>query len=388
MKTTLHTDWTVGDICEGFIYDKNEDKGLFGLGGKLIIQPEYQRNYIYGDGKKDVAVVESLLKGYPLGLIYFVKNADGMYEVLDGQQRITSFARFVRQSWRFSVERNGKPQYFDSLDEDEQKRITEAPLTIYVCEGEPSEIQKWFETINIAGVPLNEQELRNASYHGTFVTKARAVFSNMGNANMPRWKTYANGDPKRQKILEAALDWVSDGEIDKYMALHRNDDNIIELNNHFETVIDWIDSIFDYTGNEVCGLAWGRLYREYHTKAYSKDEITKRVDTLLSDTQVTNKRGIFEYVLGNEKNKSLLNVRVFDDKTKKAVYDKQTKVAIENGTSNCPLCALGNDSNKARIYKISEMDADHVTAWSNGGATDISNCQMLCKTHNRAKGNK
>ncbi|MBQ7626423.1 MAG: DUF262 domain-containing protein, partial [Rhodocyclaceae bacterium] len=159
MKTTLHTNWTVGDICKGFIYDKNENKGLFGLDGKLIIQPEYQRNYIYGDGKKDVAVVESLLKGYPLGLIYFVLNADGMYEVLDGQQRITSFARFVNQSWQFAVERNGKPRYFNSLDPDEKKKIVDAPLTIYVCEGEPSEIQEWFETINIAGVPLVKQEL-------------------------------------------------------------------------------------------------------------------------------------------------------------------------------------------------------------------------------------
>lgn len=132
MKTTLHTDWTVGDVCKGFIYDKNEGKGLFGLGGKLIIQPEYQRNYIYGDGKKDVAVVESLLKGYPLGLIYFVLNKDGMLEVLDGQQRITSFARFVNQSWPFAVERNGKPRYFNSLDADEQKKITDAKLTIYV----------------------------------------------------------------------------------------------------------------------------------------------------------------------------------------------------------------------------------------------------------------
>ena len=175
MKTTLHTDWTVGDVCKGFIYDKNEGKGLFGLGGKLIIQPEYQRNYIYGDGKKDVAVVESLLKGYPLGLIYFVLNADGMYEVLDGQQRITSFARFVNSTWTFAVERNGKKRYFDSLDPDEQKKITDARLTIYVCKGEPSEIQEWFETINIAGVPLVKQELRNASYHGPFVRKARAV---------------------------------------------------------------------------------------------------------------------------------------------------------------------------------------------------------------------
>ena len=388
MKTTLHTDWTVGDICKGFIYDKNEGKGLFGFGGKLIIQPEYQRNYIYGDGKKDVAVVESLLKGYPLGLIYFVLNKDGMYEVLDGQQRITSFARFVNRSWAFAVERNGKPKYFDSLEPDEQRSITETKLTIYVCEGEPSEIQEWFETINIAGVPLVKQELRNASYHGSFVTKARAEFSNTGNANMKRWQTYISGDPKRQAVLEAALDWASDGNIDDYMAKHRNDDNIEGLKNHFDTVIDWIDSLFEYTGNEVRGLEWGRLYNEYHRNAYSKDRITERVESLLEDTQVTNKRGIFEYILGGEKKQSLLAVRVFDNTTKKAVYNKQTKVALDNNISNCPLCAVGHDNNSKRIYKLEEMDADHVTAWSKGGMTDISNCQMLCKTHNHAKGNK
>jgi len=388
MKTTLHTDWTVGDVCKGFIYDKNEGKGLFGLGGKLIIQPEYQRNYIYGDGKKDVAVVESLLKGYPLGLIYFVLNKDGMYEVLDGQQRITSFARFVNQSWPFAVERKGKPRYFSSLDKDEQDKITKAPLTIYVCEGEPSEIQEWFETINIAGVPLVKQELRNASYHGPFVNKARAVFSNTGNANMNRWQTYVKGDPKRQAILETALDWVSDGDIDDYMAKHRYDTNIDELKNHFDTVIDWVDSVFEYTGSEVCGLEWGRLYRQYHTNAYSKDDVTKRVDELLADTQVTNKRGIFEYILGGEKDTTLLNVRVFDEKTKKSVYDKQTKAAIAKGVSNCRYCVEGHANNSKRIYRLNEMDADHVTAWSKGGATDASNCEMLCKTHNRMKGNR
>lgn len=388
MKTTLHTDWTVGDICKGFIFDKNEGKGLFGLGGKLIIQPEYQRNYIYGDGKKDVAVVESLLKGYPLGLLYFVKNADGMLEVLDGQQRITSFARFVNQSWPFAVERNGKPRYFKSLDKDEQDKITGSPLTIYVCEGEPSEIQEWFETINIAGVPLVKQELRNASYHGPFVTKARAVFSNTGNANMNRWQTYVKGDPKRQAILETALNWVSEGDIDGYMAQHRNDTNIDELKNHFDTVIDWIDSIFEYTGSEVCGREWGRLYRLYHTKAYSKDKVTARVDELIADTQVHDNKGVFEYILGGEQDTSLLNVRVFDDRTKKAVYEKQTKTAVTKGVSNCPFCAIGHDANAKRIYRLNEMDADHVTAWSKGGATDASNCQMLCKTHNRAKGNK
>lgn len=388
MKTTLHTDWTVGDICKGFIFDKNEGKGLFGLNGKLIIQPEYQRNYIYGDGKKDVAVVESLLKGYPLGLIYFVKNSDGMYEVLDGQQRITSFARFVNNSWTFAVMRNGSPQYFSSLNSNEQSAIVDTPLTIYVCEGTPSEIQEWFETVNIAGVPLVKQELRNAAYHGPFVTKARSVFSNTANANMNRWKTYVKGDPKRQAILETALDWVSDGDIDTYMALHRNDAIIDELKNHFETVIDWIDSIFEYTGSEVCGLEWGRLYRQYHGNSYSKNQVGDRVNELLADSQVTNSKGIFEYVLGGEADASLLNVRVFDDRTKKIVYDTQTNAAKASGTSNCPLCALGHDNNAKRIYKLSEMDADHVTAWSRGGATDPSNCQMLCKSHNRAKGNR
>ena len=388
MITTLHTDWTVGDVCKGFIYDKNEGKGLFGLGGKLIIQPEYQRNYIYGDGKKDVAVVESLLKGYPLGLIYFVLNKDGMYEVLDGQQRITSFARFVNQSWPFAVERNGKPRYFGSLDPDEQKKITKAPLTIYVCEGEPSEIQEWFETINIAGVPLVKQELRNASYHGPFVTKARAVFSNTGNANMNRWQTYVKGDPKRQAILETALSWVSDGDIDGYMALHRHDTDIRELKDHFDTVIDWIDSLFEYTGKEVCGLDWGRLYRRYHANAYVRDNITARVDALLADPQGTDKKGVFEYILGGEQDTKLLNVRVFDEKTKKAVYNEQTKSAQVMGKSNCPFCAIGHDNNARRIYKLNEMDADHVAAWSKGGSTDVSNCQMLCKTHNQAKGNR
>ena len=388
MKTTLITDWTVGDVCKGFVFDRNEGKGLFGLDGHLVIQPEYQRNYIYGDGKRDVAVVESLLKGYPLGLIYFVKNADGMYEVLDGQQRITSFARYVNRSWPFAVEIGGKPRYFDSLDADQQKLIVDAPLTIYVCDGEPSEIQEWFETINIVGVPLVKQELRNAAYHGPFVTMAREVFSNTGNANMNRWQTYVSGDPKRQAILETALEWVSEGNIDDYMAKHRYDTNIDELKNHFDTVIDWVDSVFEYTGSEMCGRDWGRLYREYHKNAYSKDKVAERVNALLDDSQVADKKGIFEYVLGGGQDSRLLNIRVFDKKTIKAVYRRQTAEAEAQGMSNCPLCAIGHDANAHRIYKESEMDADHVTAWSRGGATDEANCQMLCRTHNREKGNR
>ena len=390
MKTKVHTDWTVGDVCKGFVYDKNDNKGLFGLNGQLVIQPEYQRNYIYGDGKRDVAVVESLLKEYPLGLIYFVKNSDGKYEVLDGQQRITSFARFVNKSWPFAVEKEGKTRYFGSLDKDDQKRITGAKLTIYVCEGAPSEIQAWFETINIAGVPLVKQELRNAAYHGPFVTLARAEFSNTSNANMARWRTYIKGDPKRQAILETALDWVSGGKIDDYMARHRADTGIDEIKNYFDSVLDWIDSVFNYTGSIMCGQAWGRLYATYHRNAYVKADVDKDVTRLLADDAVTNQRGIIEYVLGGKRDPSLLNIRIFDKKTIARVYARQTAEAQSNGVSNCPMCAaLGkNDPHSTKIYKQSEMDADHVTAWSKGGSTSEDNCQMLCKTHNRVKGNR
>ena len=388
MKTTLHTEWTVADICKGFVFDQNENKGLYGLNGQLVIQPEYQRNYIYGDGKRDVAVVESLLNKYPIGLLYFVKNPDGKYEVLDGQQRITSFARFVNRSWPFAVEHNGKPRYFDSLDQEDKDLLLNTKLTIYVCEGSAADIQQWFETINIAGVPLVKQELRNAAYHGPFVTLARAEYSNSGNANMNRWKTYVKGDPKRQAILETALEWVSDGAIDNYMAQHRYDDNIDELKKNFDTVINWVDSIFDYTGSEMCGQDWRHLYKTYHTTAYDKDEVNDKVNDLLGDPQITNKRGIIEYILGGETDTKLLNVRVFDERTKKAVYQRQTKDANAKGVSNCPLCAIGNDNNKTRIYQLKEMDADHVTAWSKGGATNESNCTMLCRTHNQAKGNK
>lgn len=387
MVTTLHTNWTVRDICEGFVYDKNEDKGLFGLSGQLIIQPEYQRNYIYGDGKKDVDVIRSLLMGYPIGLMYFVLNKDGMYEVLDGQQRITSFARFVKKSWTFGIEWNGKMRYIDSLDKDERDELLNRHLTIYVCEGEPSEIQQWFEVINYSNVPLVKQELLNAAYHGPFVTKARAMFSNAANPNMRRWLTYINGDPKRQDVLETALEWVSDGDIEDYMARHRYDDSINELVNHFETVMDWIDSLFEYTGKEVRGLEWGRLYRQYHAHPYDRAYITRRVNELMEDTQIDH-HGIFEYILGGETDTKLLNVRVFDKRTMKRVYLRQTAEAKEKGISNCPLCAIGHAANATRIYKQSEMDADHVEAWSKGGATDEANCQMLCKTHNRAKGNR
>ena len=387
MKTTLLTDITVEDICKGFVYNELEGKGLFGWGGKLTIQPEYQRNYIYADGKKDVAVVRSLMSGYPLGLIYFVKTADGRYEVLDGQQRITSFGRF--RTGKLAVkDTNGMEQYYDGLADDLKERISGAKLTIYVCEGEESEIKEWFKTINIAGVPLNEQELLNAIYSGTFVTKAKEEFSNSQNAHVQKWSAYISGSVNRQDFLKTALDWVSKGNIDGYMSKHRFDTDINELKTYFNSVIDWISGVFSDVENEMRGLEWGRLYETYHKTPYDPVEVSNKVQTLMADPFVRSKKGIFEYILGGEQDTKLLDIRIFEEGTKRSVYTIQTKMATEQGVSNCPLCAMGHEANRTRIWKLNEMDADHVSAWSKGGATDISNCQMLCKTHNRAKGNR
>ena len=328
MITTLKTDITVADICKGFVYNEYEGKGLFGLSGKLVIQPEYQRNYIYADGKRDVAVIDSIIKGYPLGLIYFTKVAEDKYEVLDGQQRITSFGRYV--TGKFAItDSNGIPRYFSGLAEDVQKKIMGTPLTIYICEGTESEIKEWFKTINIAGIPLNEQELSNAIHSGSFVTKA-----------------------------------------------------------YFTSVIDWVSSVFTDVESEMRGLPWGELYEQYHTNSYNPDEVSAKLRELYGDFYVKDKKGVYEYILGGCTDNKLLNIRVFDEPTKKTVYTQQTEKAKAKNVSNCPLCAMGSDNNKTRVWKITEMDADHVTAWSKGGATDIKNCQMLCKTHNRAKGNK
>ena len=387
MKTTLRTDITVEDICSGFVYNELEGKGLFGLSGKLVIQPEYQRNYIYADGKKDVSVIESLLKGYPLGLIYFNKVNDDRFEVLDGQQRITSFGRFVTNKFAIKDE-NGMEQYFSGIASDKQSKILRAPLLIYECEGTETEIKDWFRTINIAGVPLNSQELLNAVYSGPFVTLGKEEFSNSQNAYIQKWSAYIAGSANRQEFLERALDWVSRGKIGDYMSWHRYDTNINELKQYFNSVIDWISAVFVDVESEMRGLEWGRLYEKYHKQPYNPQQVSAEVKKLYSDPYIKNRKGVFEYILGGSVDTKLLEVRVFDEATKKTVYTKQTDEAQSQGFSNCPHCALGHDANKNKLWKLNEMDADHVTAWSKGGTTDINNCQMLCKTHNRAKGNK
>lgn len=389
MKTKLRTNITVKDICEGFVYSKLEGKGLFGLSGKLTIQPEYQRNYIYAsdNGKREIAVIDSVLKGYPIGLIYFNKVDNDKFEVLDGQQRITSLGRFV--TGKFAIlDENGHPQYFSGLAANRREEILKTKLLIYECEGTETEIKEWFKTINIVGVPLNDQELLNAVYSGPFVTLAKEEFSNSQNANIQKWSAYIKGTANRQDFFECALDWVSKGNIGEYMSEHRQDTNINELKNYFNSVIDWVSGVFMDVEKEMCGLEWGRLFETYRNQPYNPQKVSEQVHQLYADPYVKSRKGVFEYILGGLTDTKLLDVRVFDDATKRTVYEKQTSEAEKNNTSNCPLCALGHDANKTRIWSLKDMDADHVTAWSKGGATNKANCEMLCKTHNRAKGNR
>lgn len=386
MQTSLTTEITIQALCDGFVYNELEGKGLFGLSGKLTIQPEYQRNYIYADGKRDVAVIESILKGYPLGLIYFNQTAEDKFEVLDGQQRITSIGRFLTK--KFAIMEDGKPLYIDSLPKEQQDRIRNTKMLIYICNGTEKEIKEWFKTINIAGIPLNEQELLNAVYSGKFVTLARAEFSNSQNIHVQKWSAYINGVANRQDFLAKALEWVSKGNVSDYMSQHRNDNNINELQTYFNTVIEWVSTVFNEVEKEMRGLEWGRLYETYKDTAYNPQDVSAKVKALYSDPYVKNRKGVFEYILGNSTETKLLDIRVFDEATKKAVYKQQTDKAKAENQSNCPLCAIGNNANKTKIWAIKEMEADHVTAWSKGGATSTANCEMLCITHNRAKGNR
>jgi hypothetical protein len=389
METTLRTEITVKDVCDGFVYNELEGKGLFGLSGKLTIQPEYQRNYIYasGGGKREIAVIDSILKGYPVGLIYFNRVSENNIEVLDGQQRITSVGRFVTDKFAIK-DSNGMEQYFSGMAKDKMSKILETRFLIYECEGTESEIKEWFKTINIAGIPLNNQELLNAVYSGPFVTFGKEEFSNSQNANIQKWSAYIKGSADRQDFLRCALDWVSKGNVGDYLSRHRFDDNINELKKYFNSVIDWVSTVFTDVESEMCGLEWGRLYEEYHKKSYNPAQVSTEVQKLYGDLYVKRRRGIFEYVLGGLTDTNLLDVRVFDEATKKSVYVSQTKKAEAKGESNCPLCAIGHDANKSKIWKSAEMDADHVAAWSKGGETNVENCQMLCKSHNRAKGNR
>jgi hypothetical protein len=388
MKTKF-THYTVQAISNGFVYNDLEGKGLFGLSGTLTIQPEYQRNYIYADGKRDVAVITSLLKGYPLGLIYFNKQSANALEVLDGQQRITSFGRFITGKFAIKDE-NGMEQYFSGLAKDKQEIILNSTILVYECEGTETEIKEWFKTINTVGVPLSDQELLNAVYSGSFTTLGKEEFSNSQNANNAKWSAYVSGIANRQDFWERALEWTSRGKenIGGYMSNHRSDTNINEVKIYFNSVIEWVSAVFINVEKEMRGLEWGRLYEMYHSNPYDSSEVSEKVQALYGDGYVKNRKGIWEFVLGGSTDLKLLDIRIFDEPTKKATYAKQTAAAKVANLSNCPLCVQGHDANKSKIWKLEEMDADHVSPWSKGGSTSPENCQMLCKTHNRSKGNR
>lgn len=388
MKAIFKT-YTIREISEGFEYNELEGKGLFGLSGNLTIQPEYQRNYIYADGVRDVAVISSLISEYPLGLIYFNKTEEGKFEILDGQQRVTSFGRFVTDKFAI-LDKNDRPQYFSGLAKNLQDLILNSKILVYECEGTETEIKEWFQTINIVGIPLKPQELLNAVYSGPFVTSGKQIFSNSQNSNIQKWSAYISGSEKRQDYWEAALDWVSGGKknIGFYMSQHRYDTNIREVEESFEAVINWISNLFHDVYKEMCGLEWGRLYKQYSNRVFDVEKLNDTVNKLYIDGHIINRKGIWEYVLGNCVDTKLLEIRVFDENTKRIAYAKQKEEALSSGNSNCPLCALDNSNLKTKIWKLEEMDADHVIAWSNGGKTKPENCQMLCRTHNRAKGNR
>lgn len=381
--------YTVKQLCEGFIWSKEDHKGLNGLGGKLIIQPEYQRNFLYAnnDSEKEIAVINSIRNGYPLGLLYFNQLDNGMLEVLDGQQRVTSLGRFLTN--KFSIMLEGRPYKFSSLPKEIRERIENEKLMAYICtEGTEYEVMKWFTIINMGGIEINEQEKRNASYYGPFVTMAKSVFSNKKNAKVVMWQRYIKGAVDRQQILERALDWVSHGSIDAYMQQHRYDTNIDELKDHFDDVIEWVKGTFDDVNKDMCGLKWGELYDKYHKIHYDHANFNAKVRQLLEDDRINQHKNVYEYVLGGCEDDKLLDVRCFENSDKILMYNKQTNLAREKDISNCPDCVLEGKANKSKIWELKDMEADHVTAWCKGGPTNKENGQMLCKRHNRLKGNR
>ena len=367
MKIELH-EMTIREVADKYI--DNAEEGITAYGGLLNIRPKYQREFIY-DEKKRNAVIDTILKNFPLNVMYWVKNPDGTFEILDGQQRTISFCQYVNNE--FSV----NYRYLHNLTETEKKQVLNYKLTIYFCEGNDKEKLDWFRIINIAGVQLTEQELRNAVYTGEWLTAAKRIFSKSNCAAYGLARDYVNGSPIRQEILETALDWISGGKIEDYMSKHQGDSNANELWTYFKNVIDWVNATFGCPKNyrrEMKGINWNALYVRFGKKKYNADEIEKAAYKLMADPYIKNKKGIYAYVLdGDTKN---LEVRVFDEATKRAKYEQQRGV--------CPEC---KKDGKDKKYAIDEMDADHVTAWSKGGASTIDNCTMLCKFHNRSKGN-
>jgi hypothetical protein len=349
---------SVKDLVIG--YEDNNEDGVIGYNGLLDIRPPYQREFIYKDKQRE-AVIDTINKSYPLNVMYWAVKENGEFEVIDGQQRTISICQYVEGEFAL----NGK--YFHNLQKDEQEKILEYKLMIYLCEGSDSEKLEWFRTINIAGEKLTEQELRNAVYSGPWVSDAKRFFSKSGCAAYGLGSDYLNGSPIRQEYFETTIKWISDGEIEKYMAQHQHDADANELWLYYQSVINWVKTIFSKYRKEMKGVQWGELYNQHHHKKLDSKKIEEQISTLMMDDDVTNKKGIYEFVLtGKEKH---LNIRTFTDNQKRESYERQNGV--------CVVC-----KNK---FELNEMEADHITPWHAGGKTSSINCQMLCKEDNRRK---
>lgn len=350
-------------------YADNGEHGVVGYGGMLDIRPAYQREFIYND-QQQKAVIETVLKGFPLNVMYWVEKPNKDYEVLDGQQRTLSICKYVDGD--FSIQINGYDKAFGNLTQTDKDKILNYELMIYVCEGNDAERLEWFRIINIAGEVLSDQELRNANYTGPWLSDAKRHFSKNGNAAKAMFEKYMNVKWVRQEGLETALEWIADSQnitIEQYMAKHQFDQNCNELWMYFNNVVTWTQMIFKKYYKEMKNLSWGSYYNKYHNMNLDPTTIANRIDELMIDNEVQKKSGIFEYVLdGQEKH---LSLRAFDDDIKREVYEKQKGI--------CPVC--GNH------FEIEEMHADHITPWSKGGKTVVENCQMLCADCNRRKSN-
>lgn len=384
--------YTIQELLDGFIYLDSEDRGLFGMNGKLVIQPEYQRNYIYGDGIKDVAVVNSVLKGWPIGILYFYSSDNDTYELLDGQQRLTSLGRFIQRC--FTVNRDGEPMYFDNLPKETRDAFLNYQISVCVCEGTHSEMLDWFKILNTGGVILNEQEILNAVYFGPFISSLRKAFSN---ASSPRvtelYQKFIPGNPKRQDILAIALKWYTEffdaryNSVQDLLATEQNNEVAVDsVTSHINSLTMWALTVFKGYDPLMKGVNWGGLFKQYCLTRYNSDQLKEDLTQLKEDPAVTRKSGIFEYLLSGKTDPRLLNIRLFNEQTRRTAYTAQTVQAHEDNTSNCPLCAQSDDEHRrTKIYDYKDMEADHITAWRNGGTSTTDNCQMLCKTCNRTK---
>lgn len=365
MEITL-TPICIGDLYAGF--KNSEEEGVFGYGGKLNIRPKYQREFVYSE-KQQVAVIDSIRKGFPLNVMYWVENEDGTFELLDGQQRTMSICEFLNGN--FFVDWNGTLKSGVNLTPDELQKFNSYQLMVYICRnGSDSEKLEWFKTINIAGEKLTEQEIRNAVYCGEWVTAAKRKFSKTGCVAYKIGSDYMSGSPIRQDYLETAISWLNNGKIEEYMAEHQHDSNADDLWLYFQNVIQWVQAKFPKKRREMKQVAWGELYNNHKDDKLDATVLEKRIAELMKDSDVQKKSGIYAYVLDGDEHH--LGIRAFDDNTKREVYERQNGIC-----KNC-----------GKHFEIEQMEADHITPWKEGGRTIAENCQMLCRECNRRKSDK